>query len=141
MKIIPLRKLALPWRLRVFGLVMTVPPLLHLMPVDRLVKRLGARHRNYSDPPVQTLADEVDAWLTRLPWPWRTTCLKRASILYALLRRSGDDVQLHIGVKREADRTFAAHAWLMREGRPYLEPAASEFATFTVITAFPERPA
>ncbi|MGV3707653.1 MAG: lasso peptide biosynthesis B2 protein [Gemmatimonas sp.] len=141
MHIIPRRKLALPWRMRVFGLVMTVPPLLHLVPVNRLVSRLGARRNGYADPPVQTLADEVDAWLTRLPWLWHTTCLKRASILYALLRRGGDDVELHIGVKREKDQSFAAHAWLVKNGKPYLEPPASEFATFQVITAFPEQAA
>jgi hypothetical protein len=118
---------------------MTVPPLLHLMPVHRLVSRLGARRGGYSDPPIDTLAQEVDAWLTRLPWPWRTTCLKRASILYALLRRSGDEVELHIGVKRESNRNFAAHAWLMKNGTPFLEPAGSDFATFQVITAFPEK--
>lgn len=137
-RILPLRKLALPWRLRVFGLVVTVPPLLHVVPVHTLAVRLGARRRGYGTPPIDALVGEVDAWLTRLPWVWRTTCLKRASILYALLRRSGENVELHIGVKREADKSFAAHAWLVRDGQPYLEPSGTGFATFQVITAFPE---
>jgi hypothetical protein len=109
--------------------------------VHRLIARLGAKRRTYQSPPIDELVAEVDSWLTRLPWPWRTTCLKRSAILYALLRRSGEDVQLHIGVKREADRSFAAHAWLMRNDQPYLEPAGSTFATFQMITAFPEQPA
>lgn len=137
-RIVPLRKLALHWRLRVFGLVLTIPPLLHIVPVNRLLTRLGSRRASYVSPPTEALVDEVDAWLTRLPWPWRSTCLKRASILYALLRRSGEDIALHIGVKRETDKSFAAHAWLVRNGQPYLEPSATGFASFQVITAFPE---
>lgn len=120
------------------GLVLTVPPLLFAMPVNRLINRIASRRSSYKSPPVGALVLQVDDWLSRLPWVWRTTCLKRSAILYALLRRSGEDVQLHIGVKREADRTFAAHAWLVKNGQPYLEPAGSSFATYQMITAFPE---
>lgn len=122
------------WRL-----VVAVPPLLHVMPTHRLIRRLTGRRNAYAAPPIETIAAELDALLYRLPWPWKWTCLKRATILFALLRRSGDEsVQLHIGVKREADKTFAAHAWLMRNNTPFLEPAASMFDTFQVITIFPE---
>lgn len=127
------------WRLRVLGLVLTVPPLLHVVAVHRLVARISQRRGDYDSPPVEALVLQVDDWLSRLPWLWHTTCLKRSAILYALLRRAGDDVQLHIGVKREADRTFAAHAWLVKNDQPYLEPDASGFATYQMITAFPER--
>ncbi|MEO7363112.1 MAG: lasso peptide biosynthesis B2 protein [Gemmatimonadaceae bacterium] len=131
-------KLARRWRFRVFGLVLTVPPLLYVVPVHRLIGRIGGRRASYQSPPVDGLVLQVDDWLSRLPRPWRTTCLKRSAILYALLRRSGEDVQLHIGVKREADRTFAAHAWLMKNNEPYLEPPTSAFSTYQVITVFPE---
>ena len=47
----------------------------------------------------------------------------------------------HLEFKREADKSFAAHAWLVKDGRQYLEPATSTFATFQVITTFPERAA
>lgn len=115
-----------------------MPALLHIVAINKLAARLGRRNSSYIDPPIDDLAGEVDAWQRRLPWPWRFTCLKRATILYALLKRSGVDVQLHIGVRREPDRTIAAHAWLMRNGRPYLEPSGSAFGTFQVITAFPD---
>lgn len=62
----------------------------------------------------------VDALLGRLPPPWRKTCLTRSVVLYHLLRRSGVPVELCIGVRR-ANQEFAAHAWLEREGRPYME--------------------
>jgi hypothetical protein len=125
--------------MRVWRLVLTIPPLLHVLPVNRLVQRLEKQRPAYHSPPADSLARYVDDALHRLPGPWHWTCLKRASILYALLNRSGEPVQLHIGVKREADKTFAAHAWLVRDGQPYLEPPASAFATFRVITVFPER--
>ena len=132
------RAIPLRWRLRVCGLVFTVPPLLHLLPLHRVVGWLGSRRVSRASPPVDILVGEVDAWLTRLPRPWRSTCLKRAAILYALLRSTDKKVELHIGVKREADKSFAAHAWLVREGLPYLEPPTSSVATFQVITRFPE---
>lgn len=64
----------------------------------------------------------VDALLGRLPPPWRRTCLTRSVVLYHLLRRSGVPVELCIGVRRE-NQEFAAHAWLERERRPYMEVA------------------
>ncbi len=115
-----------------------MPVLLHVAAINKLVARLGRRNRAYTNPPISDLADEIEAWQRRLPWPWRFTCLKRATILYALLKRSGEDVQLQIGVKRDPDRTIAAHAWLMRNGQPYLEPTGSAFETFQVITEFPD---
>lgn len=130
--------LPIRWRLRAWRLLVTVPPLLHVLPVHRLAARMNVRKANYSESPNEALARYVDDWLHRFPWPWKWTCLKRATILFALLRRSGTDVQLHIGVRRDANRTFAAHAWLVQNGVPYLEPEASEFASYQVITVFPE---
>lgn len=130
--------LPIRWRLRAWQLLITVPPLLHVMPVNRLAKRMNAPKPEYAATSNEALARYVDDWLHRFPWPWKWTCLKRATILLALLRRSGNDVQLHIGVKRDASKTFAAHAWLVQNGQPYLEPDASEFASYQVITVFPE---
>lgn len=103
-------RLSSRWRLRVWRLLLTVPPLLYVVPVNQLIRRLDARRDVYANPPIDALANVVDTWLRQLPWLWRWTCLKRAAILFALLRRSGEQVQLHIGIKREADKTFAAHA-------------------------------
>jgi Transglutaminase-like superfamily len=131
-------RLSLRWRLRVWRLLLTVPPLLFVVPVNRLIGRLESRRVTYDNAPTEALANAVDTWLRKLPWVWHWTCLKRATVLFTLLRRSGQPVQLHIGVKREPDKTFAAHAWLVRDGQPYLEPATSAFSTFQVITVFPE---
>ena len=126
------------WRLLVCGLVCTVPPLLHVVSIDRLASMVRSGRAVPTHPTDTVLADAVDWWLNRLPWPWRTTCLKRAAIMYALLRRTGVDVELRVGVKRQPDRSFAAHAWLMRDGLAYLEHPASTYKSFQVIAAFPE---
>ena len=131
------RTLALRWRVRVALLVVAVPPLLYLIPTNRLVRFLG-RLGHAPRPDLASLVAEVDAWQWRLPWPWRSTCLKRSTVLYALLRRMGDPVSLRIGVRRDDGGTFLAHAWLMRDNEVYLEPASSDPSTFSVIVEFPE---
>jgi hypothetical protein len=111
-----------PWSLRVAGACLVIPPALRLLPLDRLVERLG-RQRSPRRPDAvqqQAIMERVDALLGRLPPPWRKTCLTRSVVLYHLLRRSGVPVELCIGVRRD-DQEFAAHAWLEREGRPYME--------------------
>jgi hypothetical protein len=131
------RALALRWRVRVAWLVLVVPPLLHLFPTNRLVAMLG-RIGHAPRPDLVALVAEVDAWQWRLPWPWRSTCLKRATVLYALLRQMGDAVSLRIGVRRGDDGAFLAHAWLMRDGAIYLEPTAGDPSSYAVIAEFPE---
>ncbi len=89
-------------------------------------------------PNLDALVAEVDAWQWRLPWIWRSTCLKRASVLYALLRHAGNDIGMRIGVRRGDDGAFLAHAWLVRDGEPYLEPATGDPSTYRTIAEFPE---
>jgi len=44
------------------------------------------------------------------------TCLTQALALQVLLARTGCQSHLRIGVMRNADRTFIAHAWLEKDG-------------------------
>lgn len=127
------------WRLQTFGALLVIPPLLHLTSLERLAGRLGAGGSRPSPPlPLERVVGWVDILLHRLPWPWRFTCLKRAAVLYALFRRSGMQVELWIGVRRDSDGALAAHAWLVRDGAPYLEALADSLSTFQVIARFPE---
>ena len=126
------------WRLRVLALVAVVPPLLHVWSLHRIASRLDVKRSTAQAPDPEAVAQEVDRWLTHLPWPWRSTCLKRAGVLYALLRRGGVDVGLHIGIRRDEHGALAAHAWLIRDGSPYLESAANRIDSFKVIARFPE---
>jgi hypothetical protein len=69
----------------------------------------------------------VDRVLDRGPMVWRNTCLRRAVVLTALLRRAGRDAEVIIGVRRTSDGKVEAHAWLRCDGvEPYLEPQSVE---------------
>jgi hypothetical protein len=115
-----------------------MPPLVHVVPLNRLTALIGAPRRVDGKPPAGRLANEVDRWLRILPWPWRKTCLKRAAILYGLLRPANSAIELHVGVKRDGEAAFAAHAWLVRNGVPYLEPPESPIESYQVIAKFPD---
>jgi len=119
-------------------LALIVPPLLYVAPIHRIAARLANTGRARTRPPIDVIVAEVDRWQGWLRWPWRTTCLKRASVLFTLLRRIDVEVELHIGVRRDDAGAFAAHAWLVRDGQPYLEHAGSAIERYRVIAQFPE---
>lgn len=126
------------WRAWIVGLALIIPPLLYIAPIHRIAGRLTAMGRARTVPPVDVIVAEVDRWQRWLRWPWHTTCLKRAAVLFTLLRRCGINVELHIGVRRNAEKAFGAHAWLVRDGQPYLEAGADALPSFRVIACFPE---
>jgi hypothetical protein len=124
-------------RLRALAAVLWIPPMIGLVSFQRLAARLG---RPFTSPPFEdpSLARWVDGLLRRLPGPWRYTCLKRAAVLYHLLRGAGRPLQLVIGVRRGADAKLGAHAWLLRDHVLYLEPEPEAPAAHTVIAIFPD---
>ena len=83
----------------------------------------------------------VNELLWRLPDPWKCTCLRRSSVLYYLLAGGARPVELCIGVRRNEMGELLAHAWLLRDGVPYLEPRdnAEQAASFRQIARFPQR--
>jgi transglutaminase superfamily protein len=48
--------------------------------------------------------------------PLASTCLTRALAVQVLLARSGDQSDLRIGVTRDSNGKFLAHAWLEKQG-------------------------
>lgn len=103
-----------------------VPCLLELFPARHVlswIRRLPARRADAVPP--ERLALHVDRLLLRAPAFWRHTCLRRAATLAALLRRSGWDAAVAIGVRRSAEGAIEAHAWVERDGEPWLDTAGS----------------
>ncbi|HEY7686109.1 MAG TPA: lasso peptide biosynthesis B2 protein [Gemmatimonadales bacterium] len=133
-------RLPLRWRLRATAAVMIVPPLVYLVSFARLATWLGRGHARRPDDSLDdvSLARWVDRLLRHLPGPWHRTCLKRAAVLYHLLRRAGRPVELWIGVHKPGPAPFGAHAWLVRAGVPYLESHPEHAMRHTVIARFPE---
>lgn len=130
------RRLTPSWRVRATLRCLVAPPLVHLIPLPRLIPAGPVRP---SDPSVDdaALVDWVDRVLGRLPWPWRTTCLKRGVVLYALLRRAGRPADLIIGVRRAAEGALEAHAWLERAGVPVFEPPRNAPESYRAIDRYP----
>lgn len=97
--------------------------------VLRVLERLPPRRSPIHEP--EEMARYVDALLRRLPGIWRHTCLRRAAVLAALLRRDAHAASVVIGVRREPAGELAAHAWLRCDGaEPYLERGTGT-ASFT----------
>lgn len=65
--------------------------------------------------------------------PVGSTCLATALTAQALLRRHGYHAGLRIGVKRDPDGAFTAHAWLEREGRVIVGGPVSFVQTYQVM--------
>lgn len=59
--------------------------------------------------------------------PFDATCLKKALVLYALLKRKGVDVRLVIGATK-AGRKLDAHAWLEHQGRVIIGESSDPYA-------------
>jgi hypothetical protein len=93
-----------------------------------------------SAPDDRTSSLWVDQFLSRLPPPWKRTCLRRAAVLYYLLRSAGRMVDLCIGVKRDGHGELLAHAWLVRDGALYMEPSSTTevVSEYTLIAQFPD---
>ncbi len=64
--------------------------------------------------PEQVIRASVSAGLHS---PLGTTCLATALVAQAMLHRHGHHARLRVGVRRDANGAFRAHAWLEREGR------------------------
>lgn len=86
----------------------------------RAVRRLERRPISEGSklrPPARTIVWAVEAASRRVP---RATCLTQALSAKLLLRAAGQNAQLRLGVARNPDGSFRAHAWLEHAGRPIL---------------------
>jgi hypothetical protein len=80
--------------------------------VDLKVQRAASRGRAGARP-VPRVAWAVRSMSRLVP---RSTCLVQALSMQLLLSLQGDASELHIGVAREADMRFIAHAWVEIQG-------------------------
>jgi len=111
-----------------------IPILLEVLPASRVLRwivRIPPRAGEHVAP--ERLAFHVGRLLQRAPLLWHYSCLRRAAVLAALLRREGIAADVAIGVRRTAGGVVVAHAWVRREdGTPYLEgEGVQEFVELT----------
>jgi hypothetical protein len=70
---------------------------------------------------IKKTVDFVDAALIAFRPLVRGGCLVRGLTLYHFLTKDGVDVSLRFGFVR-VDGSVTGHCWLVRDGRPFLEP-------------------
>lgn len=103
-----------------------VPAALELFSADRTFAWLARVPAGGEAVVPSLLAFHVDRILHKGRGIWRHSCLRRAAVLALLLRRSGHDARVVIGVRRGDAGALEAHAWLACDGsEPFLEPADS----------------
>ncbi|MFL5613866.1 MAG: lasso peptide biosynthesis B2 protein [Gemmatimonadaceae bacterium] len=119
------------------SLVLTVRLALWLLPSRVIIRRisrlvmpndLDGGKRTVS---IGTIVWAVEAASRRIP---RATCLTQAVAAQLLLRCFGFGAQFCIGVAKQPDGGFRAHAWLERHGRPIL--GGSGIRSFTRLPDF-----
>lgn len=127
------------WKVRTTIASLLIPPaiqLLSLASLTSMLTRWSARPASGPSPEPDSTAWRVDRVLHSLPWPWRHTCLRRATTLYYLLRLSGHPVHLQVGVRKEKGGTLEAHAWITLRGDTILEAPSAQISTFSPIATF-----
>ena len=134
-------RMKLARKLEIGSACAVIPVLLEVMPASRVLRwiaRIPPRAGERVAP--ERLAFHVGRLLQRAPLLWHYSCLRRAAVLAALLRREGVAADVAIGVRRTAAGAVVAHAWVRREdGVPYLEgEGVQDFVELTAPGALPQ---
>jgi hypothetical protein len=88
--------------------------------VQKITKPKDQTAPEFADLPVLRFAWAVSAASKRVPG---ASCLTQSLALHYLLSRAGYNSQIRIGVGKEPNATFCAHAWVEYEGEPLLSTA------------------
>jgi hypothetical protein len=92
----------------------------------------SAKGRTESPSPTPDRASYCVELASRV-YPFEATCLKKALVLYALLKRRGVEVRLVIGATKTG-RKLDAHAWIEHQGRVIIGGPSEEYAPlFTLV--------
>jgi Transglutaminase-like superfamily len=108
----------------------------HLWPLPEAMGWLTPRRPSTRPLPPERILHLAELLLDRSLFGIRATCLLRSLVLYRFLRESGVDVRLHLGVSSEKG-TLSGHAWLTRNGHPWLE-SSDPGDRFVEVICFPK---
>lgn len=107
-------------------------------------KKPSSVHAFDRDVLIYKVSTYTDFLLGRNWWIYRMNCLKRALVIFRVLRKYRIDVQICMGVRKgpmtqatQADQSLQGHAWLMIDGQPFLEDSRSMTFTYTPVFSFP----
>ena len=115
--------------------VVLVSVLARLMPLPvahRLVSTRVRRPRRPSADVPARLARTVDRLLRLDVFMYRRSCWRRALVLHRFLALHGIDSRVNFGLKK-TNGGLQGHAWLERDGQPFLEDDAGAYVlTFSL---------
>jgi hypothetical protein len=121
------------WFAQIAVLITVLPVMLRTMSLPSVLRRLTPRHspRVGYVPDKEKIARYTDWILRHRLGGYQPNCLKRSLVLYHFLRKSGLEVDIHLGLRRLNDRfaielnqqsiDFQGHAWLTANGHVLLE--------------------
>jgi len=116
-----------------YGAVVTRAAL-RLLPLPRVLRLVRRCFRaEFPLPPARQASAGQAVWAALAAGrcsPLGTTCLTTALVAQALLQRHGYQAKLRIGVRRDLNGAFTAHAWLEREGEVIVGGPAEMVAGF-----------
>jgi hypothetical protein len=134
---------------RIFIFLTMIPPFVKYLSLPHLMKVCTAN--SISDGrDMEKYEDKIirytDFILSKNLWIYRVSCLKRSLALYHFLGRLGLKLQICFGVKfktnlsdTDSRKELEGHAWLLRDGRIYLEKNLEMTKTYKTTYCFPER--
>ena len=127
--------------LRTLLLVAAIRVALWVLPFQRLRRVIdSSQHMPLSvptDTPVATLVWAVRAASRRVPG---ASCLTQSLALHCLLTRAGHRSQIRIGVAKDTEAGFGAHAWVECAGQPLLS-GPEEVMQYVRILTMEDKPA
>lgn len=130
--------------LRALLLVTAIRVALWVLPFQRLQRIIGSGGSSGRLPvsapagmPVGRLVWAVRAASRRIPW---ASCLTQSLALHCLLIHAGHRSQIRIGVAKDAEVGFGAHAWVEYEGQPLLS-GPEEVVRYVRLLTVEDKPA
>jgi Transglutaminase-like superfamily len=117
----------------------TLPALLHVHTIPKLLKRLAAGRKEQSRSTVNF--NDAVGIVTRICnlRPFRARifpklCLRQSLALYRTLTQMGYPVQIHFGVRKN-DKTFSGHSWVTLRGEAVADTTQS--GIFKAVYSYP----
>lgn len=135
--------------MRIFSWISLIALMLKLLSFSRMLvlltpERPKTIHATDRRGLISKVPRYTDFILRRNWWIYRMNCLKRALVIFKFLRLYGIDVQICMGVKKDhssppagPEKHLQGHAWLMVNGKPFLEDSRSMATTYTPVFSFP----
>lgn len=134
---------------RIFFLATLLPPMLKYLPLSMSLRLLTPNNckkvtdfeRDYLKEKIIKYTEFILSWNFLV---WKKICLRQALVLFHFFYQIGLDIQIFFGVRenpnlsgKAAKKMLQGHAWLVSNGKIYLEINDDYINTYAVTYRFP----